>query len=138
MKKMADVSCKATPKVKLRKGGGRSGVGVKRKAMDVVENSALKKPRISTEEGNSQLIEASKEEARTTEVPLATADGGEEGGEMEPAEDKVEIVDFSCVRRQRRYVQRWEAMPSRKLVIALLYLALLYSGQTLLLIDLIR
>ena len=147
MKKMADVSDKTTSKAKPRKGGGHSSTGMKRKAVDDDDSGGLKKLRISTKESSLPLekeLGASEYEAKTAEIPIAKEEreggGGSEGGggENELAKNEFEIVDFSCVRRQRKYVRQWEAMPSRKLVIALLYLALLYSGQTLLLVDLIR
>lgn len=56
----------------------------------------------------------------------------------ECSHDGVGVVDFSVLKRDKRFILRCEPMPSKILAILLLYLALMYSGQTLLVVDLIR
>ena len=70
---------------------------------------------------------------------LITVEG--DGGDVEENHllDSDGLVNLSAVRRgDKKHLNRYELMPSKKLALALLYLALLYSGQTVLVVELIR
>ena len=117
MEKMADVFREAPKKVKLR------GGGTKRKADGSLKNSAK---RIKLEQQQGSVEEGLEVERVTMEEENLMLDG--DG-----------VVNLCAVRRgNHKYVGRYELMPSKKLALALLYLALLYSGQAVLIVELIR
>ena len=89
---------------------------------------------------NCQLLtNAERVEENSESEQLITVEG--DGGDVEENHllDSDGLVNLSAVRRgDKKHLNRYELMPSKKLALALLYLALLYSGQTVLVVELIR
>lgn len=124
MEKMANLFHEAPKKMKLR--GGRA----KRKAGGNLKNTAK---RIKLEHEQEIAEEGLELEQLTME--------NDDGDDMEENHmlDSDGIVNLCAVRRgDHKHLGRFELMPSKKLALALLYLALLYSGQTVLVVELIR